>query len=233
MKWIEDRREHLVAANHSREQYYRIRAAFDESGRLLAVDGEFFHDQGAYVRTHAATVADLAATMLLDSGDYAGLLDKALAAAGWLTLRGDLKRRRAAGEAVGAGLAFFVEKSGLGPYVTVHAGIDMSGTVEIVTGASCMDRRTASRSGWAHLHATTVTENIARNAAMISTLRFGRDEMRHFRRARQMEPMHALLHQPIGIGDALVLAQMLHPGLHQECLDHPACYGRIFEYAHA
>jgi CO/xanthine dehydrogenase Mo-binding subunit len=77
------------------------------------------------------------------------------------------------------------------------------------------------------------TANIARNAAMISTLRLGRDEMRHFRRARQMEPMHALLHQPIGIGDALVLAQMLHPGLHQECLDHPACYGRIFEYAHA
>jgi aerobic carbon-monoxide dehydrogenase large subunit len=65
VKWIEDRREHLVAANHSREQHYRIRPAFDESGRLLAVDGEFFHDQGAYVRTHAATVADLAATLLL------------------------------------------------------------------------------------------------------------------------------------------------------------------------
>ena len=217
VKWIEDRREHLVATNHSREQHYRIRAAFDESGRLLAVDGEFFHDQGAYVRTHAATVPDLAATMLLgpyrvaayrmagrirltnktpcgtyrapgryestfvrerlmdaiaaqlgldpievrrrnfiaatempyarpldtlgtemtyDSGDYAALLDKALAAADWHTLRGDLKRRRAAGEAVGAGFAFFVEKSGLGPYDTVRAGIDMNGTVEIVTGAT-------------------------------------------------------------------------------------------------
>ena len=42
--------------------------------------------------------------------------------------------------------------------------------------------------------------------------------------------MHAFLHQPIGIGDALVLAQMLHPGFHQECLDHPALLGRIFEY---
>jgi carbon-monoxide dehydrogenase large subunit len=64
VKWIEDRREHLMAANHSRQQHYRLRAAVDETGRLLAIDGEFFHDQGAYMRTHAATVPDLAATML-------------------------------------------------------------------------------------------------------------------------------------------------------------------------
>src|SRR5690349_7173612 len=65
VKWIEDRREHLIACNHSREQHYRVRAAVDADGRLLAVDGEFLHDQGAYVRTHAVTVPDLAATMLL------------------------------------------------------------------------------------------------------------------------------------------------------------------------
>src|SRR5580704_1073505 len=65
VKWIEDRREHLLATNHSRQQHYRVRAAVDEAGRLLAIDGAFFHDQGAYVRTHAATVPDLAATMLL------------------------------------------------------------------------------------------------------------------------------------------------------------------------
>ena len=65
VKWIEDRREHLIATNHSREQHYRVRAAVDGDGRLLAVDGEFLHDQGAYVRTHAVTVPDLAATMLL------------------------------------------------------------------------------------------------------------------------------------------------------------------------
>jgi aerobic carbon-monoxide dehydrogenase large subunit len=217
VKWIEDRREHLIAANHSRQQHYRVRAAVDADGRLLAIDGEFFHDQGAYVRTHAATVPDLAATMMLgpyrvaayrmagrirltnktpggtyrapgrfestfvrerlmdaiaaqlgvdpieirrrnliatadmpfarhldtlgtemtyDSGDYAKLLGKALAAIGWPTLREELKRRRAAGEAVGLGLAMFVEKSGLGPYDGVHASIDVSGAVEIVTGAT-------------------------------------------------------------------------------------------------
>ncbi len=217
VKWIEDRREHLIAANHSRQQHYLVRAAVDQAGRLLAIDGEFFHDQGAYVRTHAATVPDLAATMMLgpyrvaayrmvgrirltnktpcgtyrapgryestfvrerlmdaiaarlgidpieirrrnliaagempyarpldtlgtemtyDSGDYAGLLDKALSAIGWEKLREDLKRRRATGEAVGVGLAMFVEKSGLGPFDIVRASIDTGGNVEIVTGAT-------------------------------------------------------------------------------------------------
>src|SRR4029077_6289011 len=64
VKWIEDRREHLIAANHSRQQHHRLRAAVDVEGRVLALDDEFFHDQGGYVRTHAATVPDLAASML-------------------------------------------------------------------------------------------------------------------------------------------------------------------------
>jgi CO/xanthine dehydrogenase Mo-binding subunit len=64
VKWIEDRREHLLAANHSRQQRHKIRAAIDEDGRILGIDNEFFHDNGAYMRTHAATVPDLAAAML-------------------------------------------------------------------------------------------------------------------------------------------------------------------------
>src|SRR5947199_3205423 len=59
VKWIEDRREHLIAANHSRQQHHEIRAAIDAHGRILAIDDVFFHDQGAYLRTHAATVPDL------------------------------------------------------------------------------------------------------------------------------------------------------------------------------
>src|SRR5260370_662122 len=46
VKWIEDRREHLIAANHSRQQRHRVRAAVDAEGRVLAIDDEFFHDQG-------------------------------------------------------------------------------------------------------------------------------------------------------------------------------------------
>jgi len=56
VKWIEDRQEHLVAANHSRQQRHKVRAAVDAEGRLLALDDTFFHDQGAYVRTHATRV---------------------------------------------------------------------------------------------------------------------------------------------------------------------------------
>ena len=64
VKWIEDRREHLIAANHSRDQRHRIRAAVDEGGLITAVDDEFWYDQGAYVRTHGATVPSLTAAML-------------------------------------------------------------------------------------------------------------------------------------------------------------------------
>src|SRR5580658_5061423 len=217
VKWIEDRREHLLAANHSRQQHFHVRAAVDANGRLLAIDGEFFHDQGAYVRTHAATVPDLSAAMLpgpyrlgayrmvgrirltnktpggtyrapgryestfvrerlmdasaarlnvdpielrrrnliassempyertlgalgtdltYDSGDYAGLLDKTLAAANWPALRETIKRRHAAGEAIGIGVAMFVEKSGLGPFDGVRVTVDEIGAVEVVTGSA-------------------------------------------------------------------------------------------------
>jgi carbon-monoxide dehydrogenase large subunit/6-hydroxypseudooxynicotine dehydrogenase subunit gamma len=57
VKWIEDRREHLMCASHSRQQAHRIRAAIDAEGRILAIDDEFWHDQGAYLRTHAIRVA--------------------------------------------------------------------------------------------------------------------------------------------------------------------------------
>src|SRR6187402_912904 len=219
IKWIEDRREHLIAANHSRQQRHRIRAAIDKNGRILGIDDEFFHDNGAYMRTHAATVPDLAAAMLpgpyrvpayraighvrltnktpggtyrapgrfestfvrerlmdaiaarlgidrievrrrnlvakeempyrrplatlgtdivLDSGDYAGLMDKALTAFKWDALQGDLRRRRAGGECVGAGLGLFVEKSGLGPFDGVQVSVGPAGLVEVVTGAASL-----------------------------------------------------------------------------------------------
>jgi carbon-monoxide dehydrogenase large subunit/6-hydroxypseudooxynicotine dehydrogenase subunit gamma len=57
IKWIEDRREHLISANHSRNQHHHIRAAVADDGEILAIDDEIFHDNGAYVRTHATRVA--------------------------------------------------------------------------------------------------------------------------------------------------------------------------------
>jgi len=219
VKWIEDRREHLICANHSRQQTHRIKAAVDADGRILAIDDEFWHDQGAYIRTHATRVAMMICGILpgpyrvpayrsvghfrltnktpaatyrapgryettfirerlieaiahrlgldpiavrrtnliakehmpyhlplevlgeeihMDTGDYAALLDKVLAAADWDNLQASLTQRRAAGELVGAGLAMFIEKSGLGPSDGVRIAVDGAGTIEVVTGGASL-----------------------------------------------------------------------------------------------
>jgi carbon-monoxide dehydrogenase large subunit len=48
VKWVEDRREGLTASFHGRQQEYRTRAAFDEDGRILALDADVACDVGAY-----------------------------------------------------------------------------------------------------------------------------------------------------------------------------------------
>jgi len=218
VKWIEDRREHLMCANQGRQQRHKARIAVDNDGRILGIEDEIFHDQGAYIRTHGVNVPNRTMYMLtgcyrvpayramarvrltnktpcatyrapgrfestfvrsrlmdavadklgldrvevrrrnlitaaempyvnhynepgieeldIDSGDYALLLDKALAAFGWDKLKQDLKRRRAAGEFVGAGLAFFLEESGRGPTDNAKVTVDISGAVELITGGA-------------------------------------------------------------------------------------------------
>lgn len=64
IKWIEDRQEHLVACNHSRAQHHRLRALVDDDGFIRALDASFTLDQGAYIRTHGATVGSLTSSML-------------------------------------------------------------------------------------------------------------------------------------------------------------------------
>ncbi len=64
VKWIEDRLEHMMCSNQSRQQHHIIRAAANSEGRLLAIDDEFFTDQGAYIRTHETRVSDLTCALL-------------------------------------------------------------------------------------------------------------------------------------------------------------------------
>ena len=64
VKWIEDRHENLMAANHSRQQRHHARVAVDAEGRVLALEDEFHLDQGAYVRTHGARVLEMTISML-------------------------------------------------------------------------------------------------------------------------------------------------------------------------
>ena len=47
-RWIEDRREHLVAGANAREHHYRLTGYADANGRLLGLDAEVSVDVGAY-----------------------------------------------------------------------------------------------------------------------------------------------------------------------------------------
>jgi carbon-monoxide dehydrogenase large subunit len=64
VKWIEDRAEHLVATNHSRQQRRRVEGAFAADGELLALRDTIRHDNGAYARTHGVVVPELTLSML-------------------------------------------------------------------------------------------------------------------------------------------------------------------------
>jgi carbon-monoxide dehydrogenase large subunit/6-hydroxypseudooxynicotine dehydrogenase subunit gamma len=59
-----------------------------------------------------------------------------LARIDWQTLNAEVRRRKAAGELVGIGIAMFIEKSGLGPADGVKISVDTSGMVEVVTGGA-------------------------------------------------------------------------------------------------
>ena len=48
VKWIEDRHEHLIAANQERGQIHDVDVAVDGDGRILALRDRFVHDAGAY-----------------------------------------------------------------------------------------------------------------------------------------------------------------------------------------
>jgi carbon-monoxide dehydrogenase large subunit len=219
VKWVEDRAEHLVATNHSREQVHRLEAAFDDEHRLLGLRDEVWHDNGAYIRTHGVIVADLTLAMLpgpyripayegtahvamtnktpcgtyrgpgryeatfarehlldvaaaelsvdrlelrrinlldsseiphtremstlgtdvvLDAGDYEGLLEKALRHSGFEDWEKETQGLREQGRLVGTGIGYFLEKSGLGPYEEAAVEVDPTGSVRVLTGGASL-----------------------------------------------------------------------------------------------
>ena len=64
VQWIEDRREHLMATNHSRQQYHDVEIGFDRDGRIVALVDHFLADLGAYIRTHGVVVPELTAALM-------------------------------------------------------------------------------------------------------------------------------------------------------------------------
>jgi carbon-monoxide dehydrogenase large subunit len=48
LRWIEDRREHLIASPHAREHRYELTAYADAKGKILGLDAQVVVDAGAY-----------------------------------------------------------------------------------------------------------------------------------------------------------------------------------------
>ncbi len=64
VKWIEDRREHLLSVNHSREIDCELEIACQHDGTILGMRGRIFGDMGAYIRTNGGVVPAKAAQFL-------------------------------------------------------------------------------------------------------------------------------------------------------------------------
>ena len=56
VKWIEDRREHLTATNHSRDVECEVEIACMRDGTILGLRGHILSDMGAYIRTNGGVV---------------------------------------------------------------------------------------------------------------------------------------------------------------------------------
>jgi aerobic carbon-monoxide dehydrogenase large subunit len=56
VKWVEDRRENLIALNHSREQEWEVEYAASADGELLGFRARAWWNQGAYARTHGSVL---------------------------------------------------------------------------------------------------------------------------------------------------------------------------------
>ncbi len=65
VKWIEDRREHLMTTNHSREITCDLEIACTPQGKLLGMRAYLFADMGAYTRTNGGIVPSRAAMFLV------------------------------------------------------------------------------------------------------------------------------------------------------------------------
>ena len=64
VKWIEDRREHLMSTNHSRDVGATVEIACALDGTITGLRGNVFGDMGAYIRTNGGVVPTAAGMFL-------------------------------------------------------------------------------------------------------------------------------------------------------------------------
>jgi carbon-monoxide dehydrogenase large subunit len=94
VKWIEDRREHLTATNHSREVDCEVEIACNRDGTILAMRGHIAADMGAYIRTNGGVVPAKAGQFL--PGPYR-IKDVALTVEAYVTSKTPVGTLRAPG----------------------------------------------------------------------------------------------------------------------------------------
>jgi aerobic carbon-monoxide dehydrogenase large subunit len=70
VKWIEDRREHMLSAFHAREQYHKMKVAYDADGTIRGVRAEVAVDVGAYSVYPWSAAMEPAMAMFIIPGPY-------------------------------------------------------------------------------------------------------------------------------------------------------------------
>jgi carbon-monoxide dehydrogenase large subunit len=216
VKWIEDRREHMMAAAHARHQTHTIRLGARRDGTIVGLADRIWLDLGAYnvwgIVLPYNTVAHLIGPyrirdmkvdvkgvvtnktpnapyrgagrpetvfamdravdclarrlgmdpadirrknyirpdelpwdfgmpyrdgnpLVYDSGDFPAALESALDAAGYDAFRREQPALRARGVWRGVGISGYVEGTAIGPFEGAHVKLDLTGRVQVATGA--------------------------------------------------------------------------------------------------
>jgi carbon-monoxide dehydrogenase large subunit len=216
VKWIEDRREHMMAAAHARHQTHTIRIGARRDGTIVGLADRIWLDLGAYnvwgIVLPYNTVAHLIGPyrirdmkvevkgvvtnktpnapyrgagrpetvfamdravdclarrlgmdpadirrknyiradelpwdfgmpyrdgnpLVYDSGDFPAALESALDAAGYAAFRREQAALRARGVWRGIGISGYVEGTAIGPFEGAHLKLDLTGRVQVATGA--------------------------------------------------------------------------------------------------
>ena len=216
VKWIEDRREHMMAAAHARHQTHTIRLGARRDGTIVGLADRIWLDLGAYnvwgIVLPYNTVAHLIGPyrirdmkvdvkgvvtnktpnapyrgagrpetvfamdravdclarrlgmdpadirrknyirpdelpwdfgmpyrdgnpLVYDSGDFPAALESALEAAGYDAFRREQPALRARGVWRGVGISGYVEGTAIGPFEGAHVKLDLTGRVQVATGA--------------------------------------------------------------------------------------------------
>lgn len=74
--------------------------------------------------------------LVLNSGDYIGLLDNACSAADYPAWRREVRELRTRGRLAGTGIAYFMDKSGLGVYETAEVQVGEDGGARLLIGGA-------------------------------------------------------------------------------------------------